>query len=187
MLYFIVSVLFERCLTVSVCSWRKNSYFCGAWVAPLSRHIGKCFRFLSLRENVEVFKCKRTTNSTHFLFRCWQGCVLHPYIPYLFKCGVLHRLFLYRSFHNLHVDTRNSAPHFLFAHNPPHRSCTAIEFETQNLKFNCYEKNSFFRRTTRRGNLFSVLARQLRTDQFARQKAIDYYGRNSGYAVAAAG
>ena len=32
----------------------------------------------------------------------------------LFKCGVSHRLLLLRSFHNLLLDKRKSAPHFLF-------------------------------------------------------------------------
>jgi hypothetical protein len=67
---------------------------------------------------VEVFKCKRTTNGTHFLFGSWQQMRSAPLPHRLFKCGVLHRLFLHRSFHNLHGDKRKSAPHFLFAPYP---------------------------------------------------------------------
>ena len=52
-------------------------------------------------------KEKGWTNSTHFLFRLWQERVLRVHTPYLFKCGVLRRLFSLRSFHNLHVDKRN--------------------------------------------------------------------------------
>ena len=55
---------------------------------------------LSLLENVEVFEYKGTTNNTHILFSYVAAHVLCIY-PILFKCGVLYRLFLYRSFHNL--------------------------------------------------------------------------------------
>ena len=42
----------------------------------------------------KFFNNNGTTNSTHFLFRLWQGRVLRIYTPYLFKCGVLRRLLL---------------------------------------------------------------------------------------------
>ena len=41
------------------------------------------------------------------------GRVLRTRTPYLFECGVLCRLFLIGSFHNLLIDKRKSAPHFL--------------------------------------------------------------------------
>ena len=90
----------------------------------------------------------------------------------LFKCGVLHRLFLYRSFHNLHVNKRNSAPHFLFAHIPPHRSCTAIEFEHKNSNLYCYEKTISFNRVIRRSSVPVVQqARWRRNTRLARASA----------------
>ena len=46
----------------------------------------------------------------------------HRDIPYLSKCGVSRRLFQSRSYHNLLLDKRNSAPHFLFVHNPLSRN-----------------------------------------------------------------
>ena len=42
----------------------------------------------------KFFNNNGTTNSTHFLFRLWQGRVLRIYTPYLFKRGVLRRLLL---------------------------------------------------------------------------------------------
>ncbi len=68
---------------------------------------------------------------------------LYPYAPYLFECGVSRRLFSLGFCQNLVVDKRNPAPHFLFVHNPPHRSCTAIKFETQKLKFILLMKKLF--------------------------------------------
>lgn len=68
---------------------------------------------------------------------------LYPYAPYLFECGALRRLFSLGFCQNLVVDKRNPAPHFLFVHNPPHRSCTAIKFETQKLKFILLMKKLF--------------------------------------------
>ncbi len=66
----------------------------------------KVFSLLSLRENVEVFNNNRTTNSTHFLYRLWNPIFhIYPSVGYrvVYCC--------YGSFHNLHVDKRNSAPH----------------------------------------------------------------------------
>ena len=57
-----------------------------------------------------------TTNGTHFLYSYVAMCDCCIY-PILSKCGALHRLFLYRSFHNLHIDKRISTPHFLFFNN----------------------------------------------------------------------
>ena len=68
---------------------------------------------------------------------------LYPYAPYLFECGVSRRLFSLGFCQNHVVDKRNPAPHFLFVHNPPHRSCTAIKFETQKLKFILLMKKLF--------------------------------------------
>ena len=63
----------------------------------------------SLHENVEVFKTSRTIrNNTHFrIDTCGRVLSACPNIPYLSECGVLCRLFLVRSFHNLHVDKRD--------------------------------------------------------------------------------
>ena len=43
----------------------------------------------------------------------WDRCILYLDTPYLLRCGVLCRLFLIGSFHNLHLDKRISTPHFL--------------------------------------------------------------------------
>lgn len=76
-------------------------------------HITKVFSLLSLIENVEVFKTERQTNSTHFLY---SYVALHDPCIYLilFKCGVLHRLFQFGSFHNLRLDKRNQLRTFFF-------------------------------------------------------------------------
>ena len=53
------------------------------------------------------------TNSTHFLY---SYVAMHALCIHLIlsKCGVLHRLFLYGSFHNLHLDERNQLHTFCF-------------------------------------------------------------------------
>ena len=40
------------------------------------------------------------------MFRCKNGTLV-VFCPILYGCGVLHRLFLHRSFHNLHTDKRD--------------------------------------------------------------------------------
>ena len=80
MLYFIVSVLFERCLTVSVCSGRK--YFLLLWCRGLllAADISESVFAFVLTTKSDNFKRERTTNSTHFLFRLCGGrfCGLCP-------------------------------------------------------------------------------------------------------------
>ena len=61
---------------------------------------------------------------------------------------------------NLLADKRNSAPHFLFVHNQPHRSCTAIESEYQTSNLYCYEKTISFNRAVSYGNIFVVQVRR---------------------------
>ena len=43
-----------------------------------------------------------------------EGAILASLSPYLFRCGVLHRLFRFRSFHNLLTDERNQLHTFCF-------------------------------------------------------------------------
>lgn len=38
---------------------------------------------------------------------CLGARTLAVFYPTLYRCGVLHRLFLHRSFHNLHTDKRD--------------------------------------------------------------------------------
>ena len=69
----------------------------------------------SLHENVEVFLAIRTIrNNTHFRIDSCDWAYLRSDISYLSECGVLCRLFIAGSFHNLQEDKRKSAPHFLF-------------------------------------------------------------------------
>ena len=92
------------------------SYICG--VERLSRlTLAICesvFR-KSFSENVEVFLGRRIRrNNTHFrIDPCGRAHSACPDIPYLSECGVLCRLSLPGSFHNLQKDKRKSAPHFL--------------------------------------------------------------------------
>ena len=63
----------------------------------------------SFSENVVVFLIRgMARNNTHFRIdtsgRAHSSC---PNIPYLSECGVLCRLFLIRSYHNLQKDKRN--------------------------------------------------------------------------------
>ena len=46
-----------------------------------------------------------------------------PILIAYYRCGVLYRLFLHRSFHNLLTDKRNSTPHFLYALPKPNINC----------------------------------------------------------------
>ena len=82
----------------------------------------KCFSLLFLYGNVEVFSTRGQTNSTHLLcsYAAMHGLCIYPILS---KCGALHRLFLYRSFHNLHINKRKSTPHFLCLYIPPYWSC----------------------------------------------------------------
>ena len=47
-----------------------------------------------------------------------EGAILASLSPYLFRCGVLHRLFQSGSFHNLLTNERNQLHTFLFITNP---------------------------------------------------------------------
>lgn len=61
------------------------------------------------------FSCRKgIRNNTHFQIDTCEVRVLRTYTPYLFECGVLYRLSSTGSFHNLPIDERKSAPHFLF-------------------------------------------------------------------------
>ncbi len=104
-------------IPIECCSETKTYYLCS--VESFNRHIESVFA-LSLTENVEVFKDKGATNSTHFLFRARQegNILIHSSSVYLFKCGVLQRrLFLFRFFHNLRLDKRNQL-HTFFLYLP---------------------------------------------------------------------
>ena len=91
-------MLFEENFTIFVVSYGA---ICG------TRHVESVFA-LSLTENVEVFNNNGTNEQHSFLFRLWPRCV-YADTPYLFECGVLHRLSLLRSFHNLQLDRRNNS------------------------------------------------------------------------------
>ena len=65
----------------------------------------KCGSFLNWKDGTEQHSLRVDT---------WDRCILYLDTPYLLRCGVLCRLFPIGSFHNLHVDKRKSAPHFLF-------------------------------------------------------------------------
>ena len=82
------------------------------------RHITKVFS-RSLLENVVIFKSKRITNSTHFLYSYVAVRYLRIY-PILSKCGALYRLFLLGFYHNLLTDKRNQLHTFFLCKN--HRS-----------------------------------------------------------------
>ena len=86
----------------------------------------KVFSLLSLIENVEVFKTEGQTNGTHFLYSYVALHVLCMYLI-LFKCGVLHRLFQFRSFHNLRLDKRNQLHTFFLLLNTHHRGADGFE------------------------------------------------------------
>ena len=59
-------------------------------------------------------KLKDDTEQHSLSYRyLWTGHSECPDIPYLSECGVLCRLFLIGSYHNLLLDERKSAPHFL--------------------------------------------------------------------------
>ena len=77
--------------------------FVGKHFLPLHRlsgdilsdiHIESVFA-LSFQENVEVFnESKDTTDNTHSCYRQGEVCPNgHACAPYLYECGVLHRLF----------------------------------------------------------------------------------------------
>lgn len=88
-----------------------------------SADILKVFSHCPYMKMWKFSKEKGWTNGTHFLLRLWQGRVLRTRTPYLFKCGVLRRLFSLRSFHNLHVDKRNQLhTFFLQLYQTPFRS-----------------------------------------------------------------
>lgn len=94
---------------MSVCSSANYFlyYICNVGRSnAFGRHTESVFA-LSLQRNLTVSKREKTTNDTHFLFRLWQGRVLRTHIPYLSKCGVLHRLFSLGFCQNLVVDKRN--------------------------------------------------------------------------------
>lgn len=88
-----------------------------------SADILKVFSHCPYMKMWKFSKEKGWTNGTHFLLRLWQGRVLRTRTPYLFKCGVLRRLFSLRSFHNLYVDKRNQLhTFFLQLYQTPFRS-----------------------------------------------------------------
>ena len=92
------------------------SYICGVErLSRLTLHICESVFRKSLSENVEVFIIRRAIrNNTHFrIDTCGRAHSACPDIPYLSECGVSCRLFLIGSFHNLLIDKRKSAPHFL--------------------------------------------------------------------------
>ena len=88
-----------------------------------SADILKVFSHCPYMKMWKFSKEKGWTNGTHFLLRLWQGRVLRTRTPYLFKCGVLRRVFYLMSFHNINVDKRNQ-PHtfFLQLYQTPFRS-----------------------------------------------------------------
>ena len=79
------------------------------------RHTESVFA-LSLTENVEVFKNNGTTNSTHSCLDYVVRVCYTLHASYLFECGVLYRLSLLRSFHNLQLDKRNDSTLSRFYH-----------------------------------------------------------------------
>ena len=70
----------------------------------LTLHICESVFRKSFNENVEVFFVRRAIrNNTHFrIDTCGRIHSACPDIPYLSECGVLCRVFLTGSFHNLH-------------------------------------------------------------------------------------
>ena len=100
---------------VSVVFSKKSFYICDVSSSSASHNIlWKCF------SQVLKWKCgsflveRMTRNNTHFrIDTCGRAHSARPDIPYLSECGVLCRLFSTGSFHNLHLDKRKSAPHFL--------------------------------------------------------------------------
>ena len=104
----------------------------------------KCFRTV-LKWKCGSFQYKRTTNNAHFLFSYVATHTLCVYLI-LFKCGVYYRLFLYRSFHNLHFSKRNQLHTFFFVNNPPYRSCMVLSCNTlltQNIKRLCKQNTQW--------------------------------------------
>ena len=98
----------------------KNfSYICGVIrFCRLTLHIVKVF-FASPQMKMWKFSWLDGRTEQHSLrVDTWDRCILHLDTPYLLRCGVLCRLFLIGSFHNLHLDKRKSAPHFLFMRYP---------------------------------------------------------------------
>ena len=69
----------------------------------------------SLLENVEVFLTSRTIGTALTFVEIYADrYVLYLDTPYLSECGVLCRLFLVRSFHNLPIYKRNQLHTFFF-------------------------------------------------------------------------
>ena len=106
---------FDIQYSVSVVHYVGNVfYLCGCWETSIT-YWWKCFH-KSFRENVVVFKSKRTMDSTHFLFRQGKVCPFgYAYKPYLYKCGVLGVIcFLLGFYHNLLGDKWNRLHTFFF-------------------------------------------------------------------------
>ena len=80
----------------------------------LTLHIVKVFFASPYWKMWKFSQLKDARNNTHFrIDTCGRAHSACPDIPYLSECGVLCRLFQLGSFHNLLLDKRKSAPHFL--------------------------------------------------------------------------
>ena len=79
-------------------------------------HIWKCFRTVLSRKCGSFLSNVDKTNSTHSCLDYGRAYCIYQYArtPYLFECGVLHRLSLLGSFHNLLEDIRNNLTLSLF-------------------------------------------------------------------------
>ena len=101
----------KKCITFTpLCTW------CGHYILKVfSLSYKKMWKFSNVRGR------RIALISWLAVWLCTYWCT---YLI-LSKCGVSHRLFLHRSFHNLHLDKRKSTPHFLFCVNSHSRSCVA--------------------------------------------------------------
>ena len=105
--YFELEYTFEQ-YPCECCPFEKllRHLSCQAVMPSCITYCESVFR-KSLIENVVVFLTNGRTEQHSLRVDSWDRYILYLDTPYLFECGVLCRLFLVRSFHNLHVDKRS--------------------------------------------------------------------------------